>query len=163
MKHSNGNFLWAERVKISGAGVHHLVFDFDLRTGGEYAKPQHLLQVQRGGPPKKLPIREMLPRMEFAKLRVQQKFGLYDGAAVANFNVIYKRWDKHTTYLTPTKGTKYVSTADMTPAQKKRREAERDEKSKQEMMAEFAAVADAYDSDEDMGASSSGGYGTSYD
>ena len=39
----------------------------------------------------------------------------------------------------------------------------RDEKSKQEMMAEFATVADAYESDEDMGASSSGGYGTSYD
>ena len=67
-----------------------------------------------------------------------------------------------TTYLTPAKGTKYVSTAGMTPAQKKRHESERDEKSKQQMMAEFAAVADAYDSDEDMGASS-GGYGTSYD
>lgn len=162
MKHAKGNWLWSDRVKISGAGVHHLMFDFDLKTTGEYPKPQHLLQVQRGGPPKNLPIREMLSHMEFAKLRVQQKFGLYDGGAVANFGVIYNRWGKPTTYLTPAKGIKYVSTADMTPAQKKRHDAERDEKSKQEMMAEFAAVADAYDSDEDMG-SSSGGYGTSYD
>lgn len=161
MKHAKGNWLWTDRVKISGSNVPHLMIDFDLKTTGDYPKPQHLLQVQRGGPPKNLPIREMLSHMEFGKLRVQQKFGLYDGGAVANFGVIYNRWGKPTTYLTPAKGTKYVSTADMTPAQKKRHEAERDEKSKQEMMAEFAAVADNYDSDEDTGAS--GGYGTSYD
>ena len=159
MMHANGNWLWAQRVKISGTGKHLFMFDFDLKTTGDYPKPQHLLQVQRGGLHKNLPIRELLRDMEFAKLRVQQRFGLYHGGAVANFGVIHNRWGKPTTYLTPAKGTKSV--ADMTPVQKKRHEAERDEKSKQEMMAEFANVADNYESDEDAGAS--GGYGTSYD
>lgn len=132
------------------------MFDFDLKTTGDYPKPQHLLQAQRGGkPPKNYPIRDLLPNQEFGKLRVQQKFGLYDGGAVANFGVIHERWGRPTTYLTPAKGTKYEKYEDMTPAQKKQRKEEQSEKARQEMINEFAACAEAYDSSEE--------YGTSYD
>lgn len=156
MRHSKGNWLWADRVKISGSGKHHFVFDFDLRTTGEYPKPQHLMQAQRGGnPPKKFPIKDLLPNQQFGKIRVLQKFGLYDGGAVANFNVIYKRNHKPTTYLTPAKGTKYEKYEDLTPSQKDRRDEEKSKKARREMMDEFAACAAAYDSSEE--------YGTSYD
>lgn len=156
MRHKKGNWLWADRVKISGSGKHHFAFDFDLKTTGDYPKPQHLLQAQRGGkPPKNYPIRDLLPNQEFGKLRVQQKFGLYDGGAVANFGVIHERWGRPTTYLTPAKGTKYEKYEDMTPAQKKQRKEEQSEKARQEMINEFAACAEAYDSSEE--------YGTSYD
>lgn len=156
MRHSKGNWLWADRVKISGSGKHHFVFDFDLKTTGDYPKPQHLLQAQRGGNlPKNYLIKDLLPNQEFGKLRVQQKFGLYDGGAVANFGVIYERWGKPTTYLTPAKGTKYENYEYMTPAQKRQRQKRQSEKAQQEMINEFAACAEAYDSSQE--------YGTSHD
>ena len=169
MQGPKGNALWTERVKISGeksGSQLYFVTEFNLDQGGDYPKPLHLPQVQKGGKAKNKPIRElhMMKKWEFGKIRTMQSMGLYEGGAVFNYKPIYERWGVPTIYLTPAKGTKKEAFADLSPDQKRRRKQVQNEESKKAIAAEFAATADAYDSDEDTGASSaSSAYGTSYD